>query len=223
MLKPFYDNGQQVIYHGDCKSVLAELGMGGGMAVVSDPPYGIGYVHGAEPGNANASKFCGVPVAGDDEPFDPEFLLDFDRLILWGANHYFDKLPVKIGRWLVWDKRCGLSVNDGSCCEMAWAKGTGGKADRMIRHLWDGYRKDSERGIPRVHPTQKPVPVMSWCIGFFPTGTILDPFMGSGTTLVAAKQLDRKAIGIELEEKYCEIAAKRLEDTTPSLFSEQTT
>jgi len=218
-VKPYYEKDGITIFHGDCRDILPSLPKVD--LVLTDPPYGINFIHGHEPNNKNASRFNGVKVAGDDVPFDPEFLLGFDQVCLWGANHYYEKLPGKVGRWLVWDKRCGLSVNDGSCCEMAWAKGTGGKADRMFRHLWDGYNKDSERGIPRAHPTQKPVPVMSWCIGFYPkSDTILDPFIGSGTTLVAAKMLNRKAIGIEIEEKYCEIAARRLENTTPSLFSE---
>jgi len=218
-VKPYYEKDGITIFHGDCRDILPSLPKVD--LVLTDPPYGINFVHGHNLKDPNASRFNGIAVEGDMDSFDPAFLLGFDRVVLWGANHYADKLPTKDRRWLVWDKRCGLGDNDGSDCEMAWAKGTNGKSDRLFRHLWDGFNKDSERGVQRVHPTQKPVPLMKWCIGFYPkSDTILDPFIGSGTTLVAAKMLNRKAIGIEIEEKYCEIAARRLENTTPSLFSE---
>ena len=179
--------------------------------LLTDPPYGIGYVHGAI-NIPNATRFAGVAVVGDDHPFDPDFLLSFPNIVLWGSNHYAHRLPIPEGRWLVWDKRCQvIPQRDTSDCEIAWARGTAGNCARMFYHIWDGFNKASERGIPRSHPTQKPIPLMSWCIGFYPDSeTILDPFMGSGTTLRAAKDLGRKAIGIEIEEKYCEIAARRM-------------
>lgn len=94
--------------------------------------------------------------------------------------------------------------------EIAWMSGKR-KADRLFRYLWDGFLKDGERGQVRVHPTQKPIEVMKWCLSFAPDANIiLDPYMGSGSTLRACKDLGRKCIGIELEEKYCEIAVKRL-------------
>lgn len=216
-MKPYYEEDGIVIYCADCREILPTLPKVD--CIITDPPYGVDFVHGHNPNNPNASKFNGIGIVGDDMPFDPSEFLEFRHVVLWGANHYADKLPTSDKRWLIWDKRCGIAAKDGSDCEMAWAKGTGGTADRMFRHLWDGFNRDSERGIPRVHPTQKPVPLMEWCIGFYPKAElILDPFMGSGTTLVAAKKLDRKAIGIEINESYCEIAAKRLQNTTPSLF-----
>ncbi len=214
-MKPYYERAGITIYHGDCREILPELPKVD--LVLTDPPYGIGYVHGDGGGClARSTVFNRVPVAGDDAPFDPSPWLEFNDVVLWGANHFASRLPDS-GRWLVWDKRDGICSNDESDCEMAWVKG-GGTA-RLIRHLWNGMLKDSERGVRRVHPTQKPVSVMTWCLSFFPNAqTILDPFMGSGTTLVAAKMLNRKAIGIEIEEKYCEIAALRL--AQDNLFSE---
>ncbi len=203
--KPYYEDESVRIYHGDCREILPLLEPVD--LVLTDPPYGIGYVHGAEYG-PNASKFNDMPVVGDDVPFDPRPLLVFKNIILWGANHYADKLPPS-GGWLIWDKRCMTVVNDQSDCEMAWTNIR--NTARIYYHVWDGFRRGSEKDIPRVHPTQKALGLMRWCLELQPDAhTILDPFMGSGTTLRAAKDLGRKAIGIEIEEKYCEIAAKRM-------------
>ena len=205
--KPYYQDDARTIYHGDCREILPLLPKVD--LVLTDPPYGIGYSHGKGGGKLAAStKFDHHPIAGDDKPFDPSPWLDYPSVILWGANHYASRLPDS-PFWLIWDKRDGVCSNDQADCEMAWVKGRGNA--RVFRHLWNGMLKASERGVPRDHPTQKPEALMRWCLGFFPDAkTILDPFMGSGTTLRAAKDLGRKAIGIELEEKYCEIAARRM-------------
>ena len=112
--------------------------------------------------------------------------------------------------WLVWDKDNG--ANGYADCELAWTNLD--KAVRRIKHRWMGMLQ--EPGMPkeeRVHPTQKPVPVMRWCIQQAPENCrcVIDPFVGSGTTLVAAAREGRAAVGIEGEERYCEIAAKRLQ------------
>lgn len=212
--EPYYDDGQITIYCGDCREILPLLAPGIVDLLLTDPPYGIGYVHGAALG-PNASAFNGIPVIGDDSPFDPSAMLayaDTARLVLWGANHYADALPRSRG-WLVWDKRCNTVVNDQSDCELAWTNFM--TTARTFYHVWDGFRRAGrEKHEQRFHPTQKPVALMTWCIELSKTtGVILDPFMGSGTTLRAAKDLGRRAIGIELSEAYCEIAARRLQQS----------
>ncbi len=209
-MKPYYEHGGITIYHGDCRGLPLFLD---GCAVVSDPPYGnkIGtwYGQGIRRGAYDVPGKNYPPIHGNDKPFDPAHWLSWPFVLLWGAEHYAQRLPEK-GRWLVWDKRCGVipDRNQGDC-EFAWCSEPG--VSRVFRHIWDGMVKASERGIPRQHPTQKPVELMQWCIGFaLPGLTILDPYAGSGTTLLAAKNLGRRAIGIEIEEKYCEIAAQRL-------------
>lgn len=201
-LKPYYDDGNGiVIYHGDCREILPHLEPVD--LVLTDPPYGMAYKHGARKGG-RIMGFDGESVIGDDVPFDPAEWLRFPRVILWGANHYGDKLPSSRG-WLVWDKREGIAPNDQSDCELAWTSFL--TTARLFSRYWNGGGITEQR----FHPTQKSLDVMRWCLGFAPDAqTILDPFMGSGTTLRAAKDLGRKAIGIEIEEKYCEIAAKRL-------------
>ena len=204
-IKPFYFDSAVTIYHGDCREILPTLGPVD--AVVTDPPYGVAYVHGDGGGKlARSTAFNRIKIIGDEAAFDPSPWLVFPQIILWGANHYASRLPDN-SRWLTWDKREGICSNDQADCEHAWTN-LGGPA-RLIRHLWNGMLKASERGDIRVHPTQKPIAVMVWCVQMT-TGLILDPFMGSGTTLRAAKDLGRKAIGIEIEERYCEIAAKRM-------------
>ena len=119
----------------------------------------------------------------------------------------------------MWDKKCDrVPQNNFSDCELAYTRGLAHKSVRMFRHLWTGYQRDSEIGEKVIHPSQKPVELMRWCLGFAPKAqTILDPFMGSGTTLRAAKDLGRKAIGIEINRDYCEIAKRRLAQEVLSL------
>lgn len=220
-MKPYFESKHCTLYHGDCLEIMPELSKCD--LLLTDPPYGIGYVHAGTGGNlARSCAFGGVKIIGDDKPFDPTPFLSFENIVLFGANHYADKLPPSSG-WLIWDKRDGVCSNNQSDCEMAWTNRS--MPARLIRHLWNGMLKDSERGIIRVHPTQKPIAVMEWCMAFFPKAqTILDPFMGSGTTGVACCKTNRQFTGIELDERYVEVAANRIEraeiDAAQNLFLE---
>ena len=206
--------GLATLYHGDCKDLLNSIECD---AVISDPPYGIGFKHGGNDRSGigkgkYATVFAGDSIAGDDAPFDPTPILNVSPVILlWGANHYADKLPPK-SSWLIWDKRAGSNcTNDFADCEMAWLN-TGGVA-RVFRHHWDGMMRASEHGIPRVHPTQKPVALMKWCI--LQAGTpkkIFDPYMGSGTTGVAAVEMGLEFIGCEIEKRHFDTACNRIAD-----------
>ena len=222
-MNPYYEHAGITIYQGDCRDVLPTwdfelFGFETKTMIVTDPPYGIAH-------RTNyASRSRGVLAAckdypqifGDDESFEPAEFIKWP-CILWGANHYADKLPASAG-WLVWDKERPDSV-DQSTCELAWTNLT--STVRRFRFLWHGMIRGSHEEL--VHPTQKPVALMKWCLSFphpspqtpdaiseLANAVVLDPFMGSGTTLRAAKDLGRRAIGIEICEKYCEIAAKRL-------------
>jgi site-specific DNA-methyltransferase (adenine-specific) len=201
--------GNATLYLGDCLEILPTLTKVD--AVITDPPYGIGYSHGVGGGKlARSTQFDHHPVVGDDSPFDPSPWVVFDRVVLFGANHFASRLPDS-SFWLVWDKRDGVCSNDQADCEMAWVKGKGNA--RVIRHLWNGMLKASEKGEIRYHPTQKPVAVMEWAIkqsGV--TGAILDPYMGSGTTGLAAMRVGHEFIGIEIEPKYFDIACERIEN-----------
>ena len=203
------------LIQGDCREIMPTLGRVD--AVVTDPPYGIGYMHGAEK-RKYASRHNEMQIIGDDKPFDPTPFLQFPCL-MWGANHFAAKLPGG-GRWIVWDKRDGIGSNDQSDVEIGWISGPR-RADRIISHLWSGLTKASERGVPRVHPTQKPIAVMRWCLEFMADAeTILDPFMGSGTTLVACAKMGRKGIGIEMDPGYFDTACRRVEQAyrEPDMF-----
>ena len=203
---PYYDDGKGiVIYHGDCRDILPHLPKVD--LVLTDPPYGIAY-------DASHSKYKNGIDRGeatwDVDPFDPAHIIALDvPTIMWGGNCFASRLPDFSG-WLCWNK----TVRDGALIrqadmELAWTNCI--RRPRAIQHLWIGAYRDSESGIANEHPTQKPVEVMKWCLELMPDAqTILDPFMGSGTTLVAAQQLGRKAIGIEISQAYCDIAIRRL-------------
>ena len=180
-------------------------------AVVTDPPYGIRYTHGGDSGVlARTTKFVGRKILGDDKPFDPRPWLGYATVVLWGANHYASRLPDSPA-WLVWDKRDGLNGNDLADCEMAWTN-----LDRVARLKsirWMGMIKDTERGQERIHPMQKPVALMAWAMetARVPQGaTVLDPYMGSGSTAIACIRTGRRFIGIERDPEYFETAVQRI-------------
>lgn len=204
-MTPYYQDDSVTIYHGDCREILLSYPALG--VLVTDPPYGMGYRHGTRR-YGNPLGMDGQSIAGDFEPFDPAFLLKLDiPTVLFGANHFADRLPPSRG-WLVWDKRDGTASNDQSDAELAWTNVL--TVARVFSARWSGaHRTGREQQDGRVHVNQKPVALMAWVLGFMPEGTTIDPFMGSGSTLVAAKELGRRAIGIEIEERYCEIAAQR--------------
>lgn len=209
-----------VLYLGDSQSLLESLPRHD--ALISDPPYGIGFVHSGKGGKlARSTQFGGVSIVGDDRDFDPAPYLNADVVVLWGGNHFAERLPSSPG-WLIWDKRDGVCTNDQADCELAWTNQQ--RPARIIRHLWNGMLKASERGEARVHPTQKPVAVMEWAIRTAApkAATILDPFMGSGTTGVAAVKLGRRFTGIEIDPGYFDIACRRIEAALkqPDMFIE---
>lgn len=201
--------GNATLYLGDCADILPTLGKVD--AVVTDPPYGIGESAGK---NKSRGKLAVAKDYGDDDWDDEPVNMGLIALIMsmsrwqiiFGGN-YYALPPTKC--WLVWDKENGQS--DFADAELAWTNLN--KAVRLKRYMWNGMLRANkeQRGD---HPTQKPIGIMKWCISHLPEGceTILDPFMGSGTTGVAAVQMKRKFIGIEREQKYFDIACKRIED-----------
>ena len=203
---------------GDCMEIMPTLGKVD--AVVTDPPYGVG-----ENSKKVASRVnLAVPkdygaFNWDSRPASEKQISEARHIsrhqIIFGGN-YFDLPPSSC--WLVWDKQNG--DNDFADCELAWTNLP--KAVRQIQWRWNGMIRKGDD--VREHPTQKPVGVMEWCIRQLPADaeSILDPFMGSGTTGVACAKMGRKFIGIELEPKYFDIACKRIEDAyaQPDMFVE---
>lgn len=206
------------IIHGDCRDALpVECD-----AVVTDPPYGMKWNAKGRIGRPSSVATAGGvygrdwgAIEGDDKPFDPALLLSIGKpLVTWGANHYASRLPDSPG-WLVWDKKRGGTAGRGfigSDCELAWCSETG-DCTAIFCLYWDGFRRDCEVG-EHFHPTQKPVALMSWCMdkAKVPEGaTVLDPYMGSGTTGIACIRTGRKFIGIEIDAGHFETARARLE------------
>jgi DNA modification methylase len=186
-------------------------GLGKVDAVVTDPPYGIGESGGEKMRYKEGRTVFDCPKhenMGWDKtrPSKKVFDLIMDSAPTWiifGGNYFADLLPPSMG-WLYWDKMLGGDFSDG---ELIYTNRN--KALRQFRmHSFDGLKG----GKDRVHPTQKPLPLMEWCLSFVPDAeTILDPFMGSGTTGVACVNLGRRFIGIELERKYFDIAVERIQ------------
>jgi DNA modification methylase len=212
--------GECTLYRGDCKEILPLLPKVD--AVVTDPPYRIGLAGGfsgaggfSEPIARREYKGSWDNCTPDKATFDA-IIRKSNEAIIWGGNYVTDKLPM--GRfWLVWDKENTMPTF--SDCELAWTN-INKKSVKRLRYMQNGLMSKEKE---RWHPTQKAVGVIQWCLTHIPDAqTILDPFMGSGTTGVACVKMGRKFIGIELDPDYFEIACQRIRDAyaQPDMFLE---
>jgi DNA modification methylase len=201
---PYYQDEYVTLYCGDCRELLPELGKFD--LLLTDPPYGIGIA-------ANPVRQKHTKMKWDESPVDDRTILlmlaTADKTIVWGGN-YFGLPPHQC--FLAWDKMQPENFSL-AMLEQAWTNLKG--PAKMFRKSVTSYAKQ--------HPTQKPIELMTWCITLAGDNvkTILDPFAGSGTTGVAAKLLNRKCTLIEKEEKYCEIAARRLSQGVLPLFEKE--
>lgn len=198
-MEPYYRDNHLTIYHGDCRELLGQITAD---VLVTDPPYGMAY----------ASGWSGATIAGDQDTTARDGIL----------SRWAPKPALVFGRWscprplrtrhvLIWDKGDWPGMGD---LKLPW--GPSYEEVYVIGNGWQGQRRGSILRDPRRpsgetahHPTEKPTGIMAMLLQSCPDGVVLDPFMGSGSTLRAAKDLGRHAIGIELEERYCEVAAKR--------------
>lgn len=204
------------LYNADCREVLPTLGKVDD--VVTDPPYGIGRDGMSDSrynGKPNGKGRKGYDFAGWDNSAPDQEVFDLmlgaaPTHIIWGGNFFSDKLPPAM-KWLVWDKGQRIQQSDG---ELAWTSIGGAlRIATFGRHL---LHLDTAE-----HPTQKPVDLMKWCLSLIPDArSILDPFMGSGTTGVAAAHLGRSFTGIELHTPYFDIACRRISEALkqPDMF-----
>lgn len=202
-MKEVFDNA--TLYCGDCMDIMQTLEPVD--AVVTDPPYGLREAAGKNTSRSNLAQATNYgQLDWDNQPMSTK---QSDQLraistwqIIFGGN-FFDLPPTSC--YLVWDKQ---NTGDFADCELAWTNLP--MAVRRVYWRWNGFiKKEPEK---RYHPTQKPVGVMKWCIGWLKnTHTILDPFMGSGSTGVAALQLGKTFLGIEQHQPYFDIACRRIE------------
>lgn len=205
--------GIATLYHADCLEL--QYALEEASAVIADPPYGID-LNGMS--GTCRSRYVKAAdeylVEGDDKPFDPAPWLEHEKVILWGGNHFASRLP-DARNWIVWDKREGTTPDNQADCEMAWTNLPG--PARIHRQLWRGMCRRGEENMSRqqrLHPTQKPVGLMAFCIQQcrLDLGSIIaDPYMGSGTTGVAAVRLGYKFIGVEISRRHFDTACKRIE------------
>jgi DNA modification methylase len=204
------------LYLGDCLEIMPTLGKVD--AVVTDPPYGLGDWNNR--GTNKRRPFDSDKTQQWDVPISPDHIATMrsmsEHQIFWGGNYYLDLLP-RTKQMFVWNKGIrNMHFND---CEIAWCS-----QFKEASRVFDFSPSSAE---PKQHPTQKPLALMAWCVERLPGGTqtILDPFMGSGTTGVACAKLGRKFIGIEIDESYFDIACKRIElaYAQPNLFDEPPT
>jgi site-specific DNA-methyltransferase (adenine-specific)/modification methylase len=218
--------GDATLHLADCRKVELPLAA----SLVTDPPYGIGFDWTKDRTNWRSGNLKAPPrgdqrperrnIVGDNEPFAVGPWLLFKEIILWGANN-FGGMPAAT-RWLVWDKRGRLASNDFGDAELAWTNIPG--PIRVHRQVWSGIVRQGEENVTngaKSHPTQKPVALMQWCVQMT-TGPIVDPFMGSGTTGVAALRHGRQFVGVEIDPDYFEIACERIAAAwaQPRLFAD---
>lgn len=212
---------------GSCTLILADYrdalpSLGSFSAVIADPPYGNDYRQKRSRDKLVRPDVEHAPIVGNGKPFDPAALLAAAPVtILWGANYYSDKLP-PASKWLVWDKREQTTPDDGADVELAWTNLPG--VPRMHRQLWRGICRRGEenisRGARKLHPNQKPVALMDWCLtqaGLAPGARVLDTHAGSGTTGLACLRRGIEFVGIEIDPIHFRTACERLRKASAEL------
>lgn len=204
--------GNCTLYLGDCLEVMPTLEKVD--AVIADVPYGINLAGGFSGSGGFSKPIQRRSYSGNWDNETPQkecfdLMIDIsNNAIIWGGNYFTDKVP-QGSFWLCWYKENTMpSFSD---AELAWTN-INKKSVKLFKYVQNGcIAKEKDR----FHPTQKPIQLMKWCIEQLPkdcTGTILDPFMGSGSTLVACAKTGRHDIGIEIDEEYFNIACRRVED-----------
>jgi site-specific DNA-methyltransferase (adenine-specific) len=236
-VKPYYDDGQITIYHADCRDVLPQIETGSIDLVLTDPPYASGARRDAE----RSVRGSMLREVEDADWFSHDAMTtwgfswflrsvatDLRRVLVQGAHLYvfsdwrqapnvygmLEATGYRVNHCLVWDKQhYGMGTYWRNQHEHIVFASNGMPNPMLNRGMGSVLRSRNVHAGQRVHPTEKPSDLLCQLICAVPGETILDPFMGSGTTLRAAKDLGRRAIGIEIEERYCEIAARRLQQS----------
>jgi DNA modification methylase len=229
VLGDLYEIGEHRLLCGDSTNVdnvLKLIGNDKKFSIYTDPPYGInldgdnskrGGDTSLMKGGLNLQSFKDDTIQYAVDAYN--ITREFKPLkeVWWGANYYCHHLP-QSNNWLVWDKRVEDKMrNTNSDCELAYVI-DGHNSVRIFRHLWNGLIKASEKGERRVHPTQKPIELASYCFNSYEMGnTILDLFGGSGATMVACHQTKRNCLMMEFEPHYCDVIVKRMIKLDPNL------
>ena len=195
------------IINADCLEVMRGMADKSVDCIITDPPYGLNIAKTGKIGNSQTYTAKDWDSEIPNQTYFDEMRRVSKRQIIWGGNYFAHCLPAT-QCWLVWWKKAGLERGTFADCELAWTSFK--KPAQVFNSRWHGYIKDSRERL--LHPTQKALTVMKWCVREFtdPDDTILDPFSGSGTTCVAAKILGRSFIGIEKDEEYCAVAEERV-------------
>lgn len=214
MIEPYYQEEGIKIYNGDCIEVMKQIPNESIDLVLTDPPYGIAADKGVGGGIQKGRKYEDNWDVRPTKDYFDEMLRISKQAIIFGGQCFTDLLPQN-NHWIVWDKTGQIKFdNPYSGAELAWTniKKNTIKKYVCIQAGFIGQEKD------RWHPTQKPVAVMKAILRDYDYKVILDPFLGSGTTLVACKELNRQGIGIEISQKYCDITIRRLKNTIKPMF-----
>jgi hypothetical protein len=231
-MTPYYQSpdGKIRLYLGDCREILPVVAPpSDNVIVLADPPYGVNEntdrlgnkrgLRGNKTKRFALSKGAGPngrqwkPVAGDSGPFDPQHLLAYSRLLVWGWNHFCGAMPPTPST-VVWFKRPSSTPDDNADLEEAWTN-LGGPA-RCFAHLWRGSCRASETGAVHLHPTQKPEAFYRWLFAgrgrgkpiVNPGDLVVSPYLGSGPEIAPTMELGLKFIGIDVEREYLDTAIK---------------
>lgn len=210
------------LIHGDCLEEMKKMADKSVDLVLTDPPYGIGIAKSGTIGVEVKAELKQYQVSDwDNKTPTQEYFNEILRIaktaIIFGGNYLTDKLPPN-KCWICWDKRIPKGFTKAQI-ELCWTNST--SYSRLYSVLWNGMIRDRSMGNEtRFHPTQKPTGIIKYILNDFSkeNNIIFDPFMGSGTTGVACKELGRKFIGIEINKEYYEIAKKRIDNTQESMF-----